>query len=99
MMTMVAKTGLLTEVSASHIDQHPFHQIVLSRGHDDLLFLQSFGDLHELPVFPTDLDFSLLCPISFNNKELGSGVVVEQCRDRGDDCASRRPSIERHPGE
>jgi len=29
-MTMVAKTGLLTEVLASHIDQHPFHQIVLS---------------------------------------------------------------------
>lgn len=71
-MAMVAKTGLLTEVSASHIDQNPFHQIVLPHGHHGLLCLQPLENLHEFTIFASDLHRFFLRPAPLDGKEFGT---------------------------
>src|SRR5512135_144243 len=99
MMTMVAKTGLLTDVSASHIDEHPFHQVVLSHGHDNLLGFETLHDLHEFSVFPADPNLAFLCPVPFSDKELRCGIIVKKRGDRDNHGAPGGPRVKRHAGK
>ena len=69
MRNMVAKTGRLMEVSASHIHFCSFGEVLLT-GHDKHFpAFQAIRHFQHIVIFVSHLDDPLLCAITFRYKD------------------------------